>query len=384
MLSTLLDIFRLRQYFNVVTRTLEVVEGIRDDAGLLHDARRAVVRLPFEARPALDLHPFPPFRALALKGPKPRRLALVATGGSGALASVVGAARALEEADLRPSVISVCSGSSLFGFPIAAGIPADEVAAFAIGLEPEEYVDVDWRMLASVVPKLAQGFAGILKGDHIEEAFRRLVGDVTLAELPIPAYAPIWNIEQNRLEYIGPRSHPDLGVARAIHMAVALPLFVEPVALDGGYWCDGGIVDIFPVRPVLDIEEPCDAVLAVNGFYPPRFVGEDASGWKERRGSILHVASQVRTSQQVELARANLARLEEQARLMMIEPVPYEKVRGVGFYRQFLSTREWGAFMRAGRVEARRALTHAYGLATASRAHPPRADLEHRSSGRLA
>ncbi len=179
---------------------------------------------------------------------------------------------------------------------------------------------------------------------------------MTLAELAIPAYAPVWNMEENKLEYIGPRTHPDLSVARAIHMAIALPLFVEPVALDGQFWCDGGIVDIFPVRPVLDIEEPCDVALAINGFYPPEFAGEDATGWQERRASILYVASQVRTCQQSELARVNLRRLRAATDVLMIEPVPYEKVRGVGFYRQFLNPSEWPAFMRSGRAETRRVL----------------------------
>jgi len=179
---------------------------------------------------------------------------------------------------------------------------------------------------------------------------------MTLADMPIAAYAPIWNIEENRIEYIGPATHPDMRVARAVHMAIALPLFIEPVELDGGYWCDGGIVDIFPVAPVLDIEEPCDIVLAINGFYPPGFAGEDASGWQDRRGSIFYVASQVRTCQQVELARANLSRLEKTTTVLMIEPVPYRKVRGAGFYRQFLNTSEWPQFMRDGRRMARAAL----------------------------
>ncbi len=103
---------------------------------------------------------------------------------------------------------------------------------------------------------------------------------------------------------------------------------------------------------MLEIEDTCDVALAINGFYPPRFAGENATGWRERPGSILYAASQIRTSQQVELARNNLARLETQMRVLMIEPVPYEKVRGAGFYRQFLSTREWGAFMKAGRLDA--------------------------------
>jgi NTE family protein len=357
MLDSLLDVFRVRQYFNVITRTREFVEGIHEDAGLMDDARRALVTLPFETRRKPQLDPFPPAQPLRNAGLKRRRLGLLATGGSGALASVVGAARALEEAGVRPAVMSLCSGSALFGFPIAAGIPADEVAAFTLAICPNEYVDVDWPMLAFLLPRAAKGFAGIVRGDRIEALYRRLLGDMTLGEMPIPAYAPIWNIEENRLDYVGPRTYPDMPVARAVHMAIALPLFIKPVLLGGRNWCDGGIVDIFPVRPVLDIEEAPEVVLAINGFYPQGFVGEDASGWQNRRYSILYIASQVRTCQQVELARTNLARLEHETDVMMIEPVPYAKVRGAGFYRQFLNTTEWPDFMRAGRLETRRVLS---------------------------
>jgi NTE family protein len=139
-------------------------------------------------------------------------------------------------------------------------------------------------------------------------------------------------------------------------MAVSLPLFLEPVPLDGSWWCDGGMVDIFPVEPLLAIEPGSDVVVAVNGFYPPEFHGEDATGWQDRTFSILSIASQVRTCQQIELARVNLARLRRSATVVMLEPVPYTKVRGTGFYRQFLETSEWPAFMRAGRTDALRAL----------------------------
>ena len=355
-LSAALDVFRMRQYFNAVTVVRAWADGIRDDVGLLTDARRATFALPGERPRLTEVRPFPepePFEADGLRG---KRLALMATGGSGALASVVGAARALEEAGVRPAVISLCSGSALFGFPIAAGIPAAEVAEFVLAFEPGDYVDLDWRRLSLLVPTAGRGFAGLIKGERIESTFRRLLGHMTLSELPIPAYAPVWSVEQNRLEYIGPRTHPDLSVARAIRMAIALPLFVAPVPLDANFWCDGGLVDIFPVRPVLDMEDPCDIALAINGFYPPEFAGEDATGWEDRRASILAVASQVRTCQQTELARINLRRLRKATEVRMIEPVPYEKVRGVGFYRQFLNTREWPAFMRSGRAETRRVL----------------------------
>ncbi len=358
MLSTVLDVFRLRQYFDAITMTREVADGVRDDVGFVGTVRRGLLPLPVDPAPPAG-NPFTPFHPQPLERYHGRRVGIVATGGSGALASLVGVGRAFEESGIRPAVISVCSGSALFGFPLAAGVPAAEVAAFTVGMRADDYVDVQWSKVLGLPLTLARGFAGLLRGERIETTYRRLLGDRTLGELEIPCYAPIWNIEENRIEYLGPRTHPEVPVARAVRMAIALPLFIEPVELDGRSWSDGGLVDIFPVHPVLDVEERCDVVVGINGFYPPGFVGEDATGWQDRRFSILHVASQVRTCQQVELARENLARLRRETELLMIEPVPYEKVRGVGFYEQFLDTSEWPEFMRAGREQALAALRSA-------------------------
>ena len=384
MLRALLDVFRLRQYFNAITRTREWVEAVRQDAGLLTDAARAALGMAHGGGGAENPQPFPAIQPYTANVPDGQRIALAATGGSGAMASLVGAARAVEEAGLRPSVYSLCSGSALFGFPLAAGISTEKVAAFTLGLLPPDYVDLDWSRLLRLALEVGRGFAGVIQGDAIEDTYRDLLGDMTLSEMPTPAYAPIWNVEQNRVEYIGPRTYPELSVARAVHMAIALPLFIQPVEFNGFHWCDGGIVDISPVHPLLDIEEPCDFTLAINGFYPPGFEGEDASGWEARRASILYVASQVRTCQQIQLARENLVRLRAASKVIMIEPVSYETVRGVGFYRQFLSTRDWAEFMRAGRLEARRALAavHPDGPATPRQADKSDGQPERRSAQR--
>ena len=59
----------------------------------------------------------------------------------------------------------------------------------------------------------------------------------------------------------------------------------------------------------------------------------------------------------------NLRRLRDAMPVAMIEPVPYEKVRGLGFYRQFLNNCEWPQFMRSGRAAGLDALdTLARGL----------------------
>ncbi len=357
MLGTAIDIFRMRQYFNAVTVARSLAAGVFEDAGFLWDARRALLPLPWEGREdrAAVASPFPgrvvrPSRALS-----DRRVAIACTGGSGAMASVVGVARAFEERGLTPAAYSACSGSALFCFPLGTGMPADEVASFVLGLRSRDYVDLDVRGLATLPLRAARGFSGLLRGEAVEGAYRDLLGDLRLAELPIPVYAPVWEVEHNRLAYLGPETHPDLPVARAVRMSVALPLFVQAVPGNGSWWSDGGIVDIFPVRPLLERVHP-DAVVGVNGFYPPEFAGEDQTGWQDRSLSILYAASQVRTAQQVELARQNLARLRAACAVQMIDPVPYEKVRGSGFYRQFIDNQEWAGFMRAGRAAGQQAL----------------------------
>ncbi len=355
-LDSALDVFRVRQYFDVLSRSRDLLTGVRQDLGFVDDVRRAMLPGTTRRRPPTG-SPFPE-RPADGGAPLPGRVGVVSTGGSGALASLVGVARALEESGTTVSVWSLCSGGAMFGFPLAAGLGADEVAEMVASMDPRDYLDMSWRDLAGAVATAGRGWAGLLRGDRLEAFYRDRLGDRRLGELATPAYAPIWNIESNTVEYLGPRTHPEMTVARAIRMAVSLPLFVQPAVLDGRSWCDGGIVDIFPVHPVLDIEPPVDTAIAVNAFYPHEFGGEDASGWEQRRLSVLRIGSQVRTSQQVQLARENLDRLRARAEVLLLEPVPYRKVYGTGFYKQFIDVTEWPEFMLAGysaTVEALRA-----------------------------
>jgi NTE family protein len=355
-LDQFLDVFRIRQYFDAITVARELAEAAGSDGELVRRLGLAVLPLPEPLRRPHNPRPFGTFKKVRVLSPG-RRVAVVATGGSGAMSALVGVLRACEEAGIRPSSMAVASGAALFGFPFGAGLSAGRVADFTLSLQPRDYVDVDWAGLAGILPRLGRGFAGVVKGDRLEAAYRELLGDLRLGEMPIPTYAPLWNIDENRVEYIGPRTYPELTVARAIRLSVSLPLFMDPQPMNGSYWGDGGIVDIFPVHPVLDLEPKPDAVLALNCFYPPAFRGEDVSGWRRRTFSIFHAAAQVRTAQQAQLARQNLARLRaEVGDVLLLEPVPYTEVQGGRFYIQFVDNSSWPGFMKAGRSVTLRAL----------------------------
>lgn len=361
MLETALDMYWLGKVLGVASRARRVITDVPADLDFLDAARRALLPLPVDAYPEAR-SPFPaPGRpgaaarraGAALDG---RRVAVAASGGSGAMASLLGVLRAFEEAAVTPAAMTVCSGSALFGLPWAAGRSADEVASFLLGLRPRDYVDPDWAGLVRAASAMGRGFGGLLRGDAVEESLRGFLGDVRLGDLPVPCYAPAWSIEENRVAFLGPRTTPDLPVARAVRVAMALPIWVAPVRLDDGSWCDGGLVDVFPVAPLLDVEPPPDVAVTVNAYFPAELVAEVDDGWDQRPLSLLNIESQFRTAQHLQVARQNLARLRAACPVVAVEPVPYSVVRGAGLYRQYLDTRAWPRFMLAGLDGGRRAL----------------------------
>ncbi|HEY5135299.1 MAG TPA: patatin-like phospholipase family protein [Candidatus Nanopelagicales bacterium] len=355
MLSYLLDLPRVRQYLLQAVRAGMVIESTRADIGFLGQLRRGLLPLPFE-RPPADTDPFPRLRHRTLPALDGRRVAIIATGGSGVLASVVGVARALEEFGVRPVGYGVCSGSALFGVPLAAGMSPAEVAAATLALRARDYIDPDWWALASAPMRLGRGWSGLLRGDALEQTYRRMLGDVTLGELPVPVWFPAFNIEDNRLEYLGPDTHPDLPAARAVRLALGLPIAIQPTELDSGWWLDGGIVDILP-SPPFSATDRCDLALVVNGFYRRGFEADREPSWRESTASILHIANQSRTMHHVRLARRNYDELcRAVPQVVELTPVDYAKAQGAGLYAEFLDNRSWPGYMRDGYHAARAAL----------------------------
>jgi hypothetical protein len=131
-----------------------VATAVRRDRVFLGTVRRGLLPLPSDHQPATG-PVFGPLRG-AVPPPLTGRVGVVATGGSGALASVVGVVKALEDSGTYVSVYLVCSGSALFGFPLGAGMPPEEVAELTASMRPGDYIDLGWREIAALVPALAR------------------------------------------------------------------------------------------------------------------------------------------------------------------------------------------------------------------------------------
>jgi NTE family protein len=351
-LTEALEPNNLRLVFQAFDGARDLARDLRDDLSFVRTAIRGLGPERHRDHPPVPARVFDRPRPLDLSSLRGKRIGVVASGGSGATACLVGVQRAFEEAGVEPVVISACSGSMLFASLWASGLTSDEIASFWLGINTEDYVDPSWRSLAAAPVRALRGFAGLLKGDAVEATFDERLRGLRLGATKIPLHVVAWNIDRNRVEDFSSATMPELPVARATRVAISIPVFVEPVRIGDAYYGDGGIVDIFPTQPAIDAD--VDLVIATNTYLPTGFAGEDIGAWKELRWSILRASGQLRYSVYMELARQHARVLGD--RLVLLEPVPYAEVRGARFYEQFLDRRDWPRFMRLGHEAARVAL----------------------------
>lgn len=347
----LLEPNNLRPLFGAYGVAHDVATDLRTDLSFARALWRAFSRARYEPpRAPLVFGPLRPLSVPALVG---QRIAVVSSGGSGATASLVGIQRAFEEARIDPVMISACSGSVLFASLWACGLSSEEVARFWLELPTSDYIDPDWRALARGAFHRFRGTTGLLRGEAIERTFRRRLGDRTLGDTEIPLSAVIWNIDENRVEYLSSQRTPRFPVARAVRIAMSIPIMVEPVQIGRSWYGDGGIVDIFPTAPLADAE-PIDLVIGTNCYLPDHFDGMSIGDWHHQPWSILRASGQLRYAVYLELAREHVRQLGD--RLELLSPVPHTEVRGASFYESFLDRRDWPRYMREGRSALRSVL----------------------------
>jgi len=363
LLSRTLEPNNLRLLFGAGGWVSDLVQAMREDANFARSLRRGLFASRRDPPPLVPDEIFPPFRPLSAPALRGKRVGLVASGGGGALASLCGVRRALEEAGIEVSAISACSGAVLFASLWSFGFSADEMARFWLSMHACDYIDPGWAALARAGGRTLRGFGGLLQGHALERTFRARFGDATLGDAGIPLFVPAWDVDRNRLVHLGSIPTPDLPLATAVRIAISIPLFVEPVPVGGHLYGDGGVVSVFPTRPLAALDPALDLVLGVNCYFPENFDGEDVSGWRERSFAIFRASAQLRTCVSLELAREQVRLLGK--RLVLLHPVPYTEIAGARFYESFLDRSRWLEYARMGHATTRAALERLGAVSTA-------------------
>jgi predicted acylesterase/phospholipase RssA len=270
---------------------------------------------------------------------------VIAGGGAGSCVSLIGAVRAFEEAGIVPELIVSCSGGTIWGSMWAAGMTSDEMAGFSLTWHPEDYLDMQWLKFPRFVASAFKGFSGLMQGEAVERTFNERFGGMTAGEFRIPLAPIVYDIDHGKVEYFGTDTTPDVTIGRLVRIAIALPLMIEAVPVEGRLYMDGGIVDVLPMQPVIDDGE-FDHVFALNFMLPPQLEPEAISGWQDTPFGILKASRQLEQGYHLEFAQRSRELLG--VKLTISDAADYRICRGVPFYEMFIDRSQWPRLIREG------------------------------------
>lgn len=169
---------------------------------------------------------------------------LVLSGGGTRGFAHLGAIKALEENGIKPDIISGVSAGSIVGALYADGQDAEAALKALISKNLLGFLKL-------MIPK-----QGLLKMTGFERTLRKTLKAKRFEDLEIPLLIHAVNI--NTVEY----TRFDSGdLVEAIKASSSIPVVFPPVEIGGHQYMDGGIVNNFPVEPLID---QCETIIGIN------------------------------------------------------------------------------------------------------------------------
>ncbi len=161
------------------------------------------------------------------------RVGLALGGGSARGLAHIGVLKALQELDIKISLVAGTSAGSIIGALYAAGYSADEIAGLARG--------TSWRDLTHlVVPRIS-----LVGHQRMERRLDELLRGQDFSQLDRPFAAVTTDLYSAE-----PVVLSEGNVARAVTASCSVPGIFPPVELDDKLLVDGGLVENVPVMTV--------------------------------------------------------------------------------------------------------------------------------------
>jgi NTE family protein len=170
-----------------------------------------------------------------------KKVGIVLSGGGIRGIAHLGVLKALINAGIKFSHISGTSAGAIVG------------AFYAAGIDPEEGLNIFMKTKLLRFIRPAVGSLGLIGIEHTSNLLNAFFPDDKIEDLKIPLTIAATNFSEGNLVYFtkGP-------VIRAIQASCCLPGIFRPIMIDGQMYVDGGILNNFPVEPLLN---NCDFII---------------------------------------------------------------------------------------------------------------------------
>lgn len=171
------------------------------------------------------------------------RLGIVLSGGGSRGLVHIGVLKALEENGIVPEAISGTSAGAIVGALYSAGYPAAAMFDFFVRKSPFR------------PSRFALGKPGFVDTDKVVADFREYFPADAFEALGKRLFVTATDIVRGKLEIFSSGQ-----LIRPVVASSSVPMVFTPTAIDGRLFADGGILDNFPVDPLLGL---CDVILGV-------------------------------------------------------------------------------------------------------------------------
>ncbi len=185
-----------------------------------------------------------------------KKVICVLSGGTAKGAAHVGAIKALQEWDLRPSHYVGTSIGAVVGACFASGLAYGEVL--------RRISTLTRRDVAVLSPRAVLGvFAtALFQGRPWRETIEMLVPASTFDELETPLTVTAVDGESGDLVLFGAGGRSGVALPDALYASCALPLYYPPARIDDRLYLDGGLRAVFPLDVAAQFDP--DVLFGVN------------------------------------------------------------------------------------------------------------------------
>jgi len=171
------------------------------------------------------------------------KIGIVLSGGGARGIAHLGVLKALEEFGIKPSVISGTSAGAIAGAFYARGFSIDEIIKI---IKKGHFFNFSNILIEK------QGFFS-MKG--FEKIYTKYFPNNSFSDLHIPLFVSATDILKGEIVYF---SSGDL--SKTLMASSCIPVVFQPVNYNGTLYVDGGVLDNFPIEPLLD---QCETIIGI-------------------------------------------------------------------------------------------------------------------------
>lgn len=175
---------------------------------------------------------------------KSKNIGLVLSGGGHRGAAHIGAIKALEEHGIYPNIISGTSAGAMVG------------ALYAADHSYETMLDFFKKVKIFTFSRYARKKPGFVDTDTFQDFLLDYFPDNSFSALSKKLYATATDLISATT-----RTFENGDLTKSLLASASFPGVFTPMAIDGSLFSDGGILDNFPVDPIL---QQCDEIYGVH------------------------------------------------------------------------------------------------------------------------